>query len=314
MTFLPRLLVIALAAYGAASLCGSAAVILFWRRVAAADRPDADRLFRWRLIPTAGACAISLVGAIAFARFEPRTGLERTGFLLLWLAAMAVAVLFTAVVKTAAAHVATRRALRGWMTAEASTVLPGVPIPVSVVMSQFPIVAIVGILRPRMIVARSVLDACSPDEWRAIVAHELWHLRRRDNARRAMLAAVPDVLTWLPFSPRAGRQWYEAADHAADGAAARSLPAGRLHLASALLRVARLVPPNHPLAVMPGTALYRGEHIEARVHRILDDPAVPLPARPPASLLISAALLIGVCLLALHPIHELVETAVSYLP
>jgi beta-lactamase regulating signal transducer with metallopeptidase domain len=314
VTFLPRLIVIALSTYGAASLCGSAVIILCWRRMAAATLPDADRLFRWRLAPTAAACVVSLLGTIAFARFEPRAGLERTGFLLLWLAAITAAIVSTMVVKVAAGHVVTRRARRSWMASAESTVLPGVSIPVSIVASTFPIVAVVGIVRPRMIVARSVLDACSVDEVRAIMAHEAWHLRRRDNARRALLAALPDALTWLPFSRRAGRQWHEAAEHAADDAGARSAPAGRLHLASALLRVARLVPPTQTPLVLPVTALYRGENIEARVRRILDNTTAPPPARPATRLLIFGAVLIGVCLLALHPIHELVETAVSSWP
>jgi Zn-dependent protease with chaperone function len=314
VTFFPRLLVIALSVYGAASLCGSAAVVLLWRRVAAADLANADRLFRWRLVPTVGACALSLAGTIAFARYEPRAGLERTGFLLLWLAAMGGAVVASAVVKLAAGHVVTRRALRAWMTSAASTTLPGVSVPLSVVASRFPIVAVAGTLRPRLIIARSVLDACLPDELRAIVAHEQWHLQRRDNARRAALAALPDLLAWLPFSKRAARQWSEATERAADAAAAQSLPAGHVHLASALLRVARLVPPHEAPAVLPVTALYRGENIEARVRRILDDATAPPRARPAAELLIAAALWVGVCLLALHPIHELVERAVSYLP
>jgi beta-lactamase regulating signal transducer with metallopeptidase domain len=307
-------MVVALAAYGAASLCGSAVVMLCWRRLAAAALHDADRLFRWRLAPTAAACVVSLLGAVAFARFEPRAGLERTGFLLLWLAAMTVAIVCTSVVKLAAWHVSTRRALHNWMTSGESTVLPGTSIPVSIVVSPFPIVAVVGIVRPQMIVARCVLDACSTDEMRAIVAHEGWHVRRRDNAIRALLAALPDVLTWLPFSQRVGRQWHEAAERAADDAAVRSLPAGRLHLASALLRVARLVPPQHPPVAMPVTALYRGENIEARVRHILDESTAPASARPATQLLISVTLVIGLCLLVLHPIHELVETAVSYLP
>ncbi len=313
MTFLPRLIVIALAAYGAASLAASAIVILCWRRVAAADRSNADRLFKWRVAPAAGACAVSLLTVFAFARFEPRAGLERTGFLLLAMAVIAIAVLITAAVRLAAGHLLTRRALRAWLVSAEPAVLPGVPIPASIVASHFPIVAIVGILRPRMIIARSVMDACSPNELCAIVAHERWHLRRRDNARRALLAAVPDAVAWLPFSRRASLQWHVAAERAADDAAVASMPAGRVHLASALLRVARLAPPNQR-AVVPVSALYRGENIQARIRRIFDDSPASVAARPPGRLLISAALLIGLSLLALHPIHELIETAVGFLP
>jgi hypothetical protein len=125
---------------------------------------------------------------------------------------------------------------------------------------------------------------------------------------------MPDALAWLAFSSRAAQQWSDAAEYAADSAAARGWPAARLSLASALVRVARLAPPNPAPAVIPVTALYRGENLEARLRRILDGAHAPCAVRSPARLLISGALLMGGCLLALHPIHELVESAVSYLP
>jgi Zn-dependent protease with chaperone function len=273
----------------------------------------ADRLFGWRLAPAAAAAACSLTAAASFARFEPRAGVERTGVVLMALAAAAVVILGSAIARLATGFWITRRSLRAWTACAAPGDLPDVPMPSLLVDSPFPIVAVVGILRPRLIVARSVVNACSADEWRAIAAHEAWHLRRRDNARRALIAAAPDALAWLPCSRRAARRWSDAAEAAADRAAVHAFPEGRVSLASALVRVARLLPADQPASI-PATALYRGESLDVRLRRILEDPAVPNTGRTPARPLIVAAVLIAGSMTALRPIHELLEWAVGFLP
>src|SRR5262249_45354693 len=145
-------------------------------------------------------------------------------------------------------------------------------VPAFVVNIGFPIVAVVGLFRPRLIVSRVVLDACGEAEMQAILAHEAWHLVRRDNIRRVLLSAAPDVLSWLPRAVRFSEEWQRASEEAADDAAARLGPAGRVHLAEALVRVARLAPASgHVLSCpLPASALYRGESIERRVRRVLD--------------------------------------------
>ena len=97
---------------------------------------------------------------------------------------------------------ATRRLARTWFAGARPVALDGISIPAFATASEFPIVAVVGVRRPKLIIARVVLDACSTEELRAILAHEQGHLDRRDNLRRLLMSVAPDVLAWLPASER----------------------------------------------------------------------------------------------------------------
>src|SRR5206468_11663090 len=55
-----------------------------------------------------------------------------------------------------------------------------------------PLMALAGIWRPRLIVARGLVDALTPEELAASVAHEAGHQRSRDNLKRLVMRAVPD--------------------------------------------------------------------------------------------------------------------------
>jgi Zn-dependent protease with chaperone function len=117
---------------------------------------------------------------------------------------------------------ATRRLVRQWLVTAEAVSLPGISAPAFAVTSEFPIVAVIGWRRPRLIIARAVLASCSPDELRAVLAHEQGHIDRRDNMRRLLLSIAPDVLAWLPSSERLFIDWRDAAEEAADDDAARS--------------------------------------------------------------------------------------------
>lgn len=315
MTFELRLAIVALAAFGAAGMAGSIAVSWIARRVVNRRAPDASTLLQLRLLPAVLSVLVCVLAVTAFERFEPRVGDERTGLILLACAAMAAAVLAGMVVRLWRAHRATGLALERWMRTARAISLPGLEIPAYAIHSSFPIVAVVGIARPRLMVATTVLAACSGEELDAILAHERSHVRRRDNARRVLMWSAPDVLMWTAFGRRLNDFWQTAAEASADADASHGEPARRLRLAEALIHVARLAPPGSSVEPMPASALYRGENIEQRVRRLLDPSADLDRARRGWNwLLISAGLVLPLSLLALRTIHELVEAAVAYLP
>jgi beta-lactamase regulating signal transducer with metallopeptidase domain len=192
--------------------------------------------------------------------------------------------------------------------------LPGVSAPALVIDSAFPVVAVAGLVRPRLLIAKTVLDACSPEELRAILAHEQGHIDRRDNLRRLMLGAIPDVLAWLPLARRIQTAWLEAAEDAADDMAEALGSEGRAVLAQALLRVARLAPGAAPVS-LPASALYRGESLDRRIRRLLA-PAAHAPAAGAAWILRwgLGGVVLSLALLTLRDIHDLVEAAVIFLP
>jgi beta-lactamase regulating signal transducer with metallopeptidase domain len=204
--------------------------------------------------------------------------------------------------------------MAAWM-AEASPVsLPGVHVPTFAVASDFPIVAVVGWRRPTLVIARTVLEHCTPEELTAIVAHERGHIERRDNLRRLLLAAAPDVLAWLPTSRDLIARWRDAAEEAADDDAARASAESRLNLASALVKVARLSPSAPAAAIVPASALYRGESLEARVRRLLEpDPAASSPATgaPWPTLALAGT---AIAFTAPESVHRFMEVLLHRLP
>jgi beta-lactamase regulating signal transducer with metallopeptidase domain len=214
-----------------------------------------------------------------------------------------------------AVHLHTRRAVRGWMAAAAPISLPRSPLPAFVVDTEFPLVAVVGIVKPRLILARSVIERCSPEELDAILAHERAHLLRHDNARRALLQSLPDPLAWLPVSRRIDRAWHDATEEAADDAAAGTSESMRVHLASALVRVARMAPAGPRLLDLPASALFRGEPLERRIRRLLDRRRSPSPDRRRAPWWLAACAVVGLAAVAdLNLVHHLTELAITFLP
>ena len=244
MTFELRMLVVVLSAFVAAGVVGSAVVPALSSRAARQTAWARSRtLFYARLLPTAFGLFASGLAFAAYLLFE-RCGPEPTGLLLPALAICGVLMAVAAALRLARTMRATSVALSQWMRTADAVTLPGVTIPAFAVDAAFPVVAVVGIRRPRLVIARSVLEACTRDELAAILVHEQHHVDRRDNFRRAVMIALPDLFAWLPASRRLLADWREAGEDAADEAAERLGAHGRLLLAQALIRVARLAPPD----------------------------------------------------------------------
>lgn len=313
MTYEWRLLVVALAAFAAANLVVSLVVARAWSRLLR-DTPvaRASRLLTARLLPVAaGAIAMILVTA-GYLLFE-RPGDEATGRLLPGVALFGATLLGAAVIRAWRLARSTRRVVRAWMATATPIALDGANLPTYAIDTAFPVVAVVGVLRPRLLVARQVLDSCPPDELRAIVAHERSHVARRDNFRRALLATSPDALSWLPVSRRIHEAWRDASEEAADDAASRGDAETRLALAQALIRVARLAPSSGAVQPLPASALYRGENLDRRIRRLLVPPASPGGWRTRWPLVTALAVTFG-GLIRLDGVHWVVEAAVTHLP
>jgi uncharacterized membrane protein YidH (DUF202 family) len=315
VTFDVRLAVVALSTFALAGAAGSVVAVLSAKR-RLSDWPAALArvLFRLRILPAAVAVAAMAQGILSFVVFEPRSEQEAIGVVLTALAAAGVGLCALASARWARGAMATNRVLRTWMRTATPIVLPGVAVPSFAIDVEFPVVAVVGILRPRVVVARQVLAHSSPAELRAIVAHERRHLENRDNMRRAVMACLPDPLSITHLGQSLTARWHEAAEQAADDAAGEDSPNGRCDLAAALLNVARLSA-GRPAVCLPASALYRGEDLERRVRRLVGGPAPPpLPSARLLHRLAGSASLLIAGGLALRAMHEVIEAAVTYLP
>ena len=305
----------------AINIATAIAVAAIATRLAARDAGSPALWLSLRLLPaTLSLAFVSAIFLPSYWTHEPRELVE--GFDA-GLAGVAIAGLAVCAVAAARGFVAWTRAsrrARAWLRASHPIALAGTPMPAYAVDTDAPMMALVGILRPRLFITRGVLGALNGDELRAGVAHEIGHWRAADNLKRLAMRAAPDVLGALGMARAIERRWASAAEQVADGRACDAADPGqrareRCALASALVKVARLSPAIAPPA-QPISTLVDGGDIASRVHNLLDDaPSAPRPharwcwlALAPG--LAGIALVYAPLLRAVHALTELIVRSV----
>lgn len=268
---------LALAIFLAVNVAAATLASLVWRlthRFAErwSARLRAQILFTLRLTPPlVGLIAVGLFFLPAYLDYEPRGTSEAVSTKLALFASLSILGLAVASWRAARAMWITRQLRREWLHAAQEISLPGVRVRAFQIPHAFPIVAVVGILRPRLFVAEQVLLKLTPEELAATVAHEYGHLRARDNLKRGLLRACRDALL-IPVGNSVEKSWSAAAESAADEYAAEISADVALNLASALVKIARMVPVG-ARAQMPLAAFLVGEEsrgIKTRVRHLLD--------------------------------------------
>ncbi len=326
MTYLTLSVSLALVTFLAVHLLASALAALIWR----AARRDFDRLrpqaragaaFRLRVFPAVAALVIVFgVFLPAFFRYEPRETGEMIGRSLVWLAIVSGVLLVRAAWRGWRAVRATRLLVRRWLAGARPIALPGTGMRAYAIGDRFPVVSVVGILRPRVFVSERVLRECTADELAAMVRHERGHLAARDNLKRLLLRACPMPLVIDCVDRALERQWQEASEEAADDYAASASAPSALALANALVRVARMAPARG--AALPAASFYEGGSIERRVRRLLGGCQPRTTSRTGwlvvARVLAFAPLLLALAVLVdanlLHSVHHVIEVVVETLP
>ena len=319
MTALPYLLhgtTLALAWFLIFNLATTAVIALLSPRLTA--RAGAASPGFWlalRLAPAA--LSLAFVAAVflpSYWRYEPREFVEGFDLTLTTLAALALVVVAAATSRGASAWRRAERRTAAWMRAGRPLALPGTPMPAFVIDAEAPVMALVGVLRPRLLITQPVLDALTGEELGAAAAHELGHWRAFDNLKRLAMCAAPDLLFATAAARALERRWAAASEHAADRGAGDTGQA-RCALASALVKVARLTPPVTSLAE-PISALIDGGDITARVHHLLDDAPPAAVCRPGRwlALAIPAAVLAAGYAPLLRLVHGATEILVNGLP
>jgi BlaR1 peptidase M56 len=130
-----------------------------------------------------------------------------------------------------------------------------------------PFIAVLGCLRPRIVITDAAHVLLSKEELRAVLRHEAVHIERRDNFR--LLAAR--VMSLLTLNPRAWREMESLRAHmtefAADSFAATD-ERSALDLAQALVKVARDFPATEYR--LASSLMPRRDSIQERVLRLLN--------------------------------------------
>jgi hypothetical protein len=275
----------------------------------------ARALFALRLLPSAvSLLALFALFVPAHLAHEPRGSAEVVGLPLLALATLAGLVLASAGLRAVRAWSATRRLARAWAEGAEPSDLAFAGRPACRITHPFPVVAVLGVRRPRLYIASQVLSELPGPELAAVLDHERSHLAARDNLRHWLVRACPDVLAWTRAGERLDRAWLAAVEEAADERATRGRPGAAVVLAQALVRVARLTPVSCP-ALLPVLALHNGDDLAHRIRRLADAPEAPTdPPRPaplPAALVLLAALPFYPD--ALRLVHALTEWLFAFL-
>ncbi len=264
-----------------------------------------------RLLPAAA--SIGFVAAVfvpSYWQYEPRELVEGFDVTLAALAVVGFTVIATAAARGVTAWRWASRRAQVWLRVARPLTFADSSMPAFEIDADAPIMALVGVLRPRLLITRGVFRALSAEELSASVAHEIGHQRAWDNLKRLAMRAAPDLLTTTSSARAIERRWASASERAADRQACSSGRA-RCALASALVKVARLTPPVTPIAE-PISTLVDGGDIASRVHSLLDDAPAVTPRRAfwhwPALALGSTAVALAYAplLRAVHALTELI--------
>jgi hypothetical protein len=208
----------------------------------------------------------------AYIEHEPRDAHEPVSLKLALLACASGIGLALALFRGIAAWRATSRLNSDWLRHAEPIELPQVRIPSYRIKHQFPVIAIVGILRPRLFIADQIFNSLGHEELMAAIEHEAGHVIANDNFRRGVMRACHDVLVMIPSGRFLDRAWVEASEAAADEYAAGRGRRVALDLASALVKIASLVPQGLKPAMPAGAFLIGVEEVcgvKTRVRRLV---------------------------------------------
>ena len=246
----------------------------FTKGLTAATR--AHLIFVLQIFPTTTALLIVAVFLIpSYLAFEPRQSSEIVSFKLGLFALFSVAGIALAFWRGLAAWLATKRLADNWQKHSKCLQINKVLLPVYGINHPFPVVAVIGVLRPKLFVAVQIFDSLNPEELDAVIAHETAHIAARDNLKHWLTRICRDVLMIIPSDRSLDREWAEAIELAADEeAVSQKNGATALDLAQALIKIARLVPvgirPTMPAgAFLIGSEIENGDALVRRIGRLV---------------------------------------------
>ena len=286
-------------------------------------------LFSLRILPALLAfLTVAVLLVPSYLAYEPRHTAEGVSFKLGLLALLSATGIAVSICRGIAMHRATANLTSDWLRQGKPIQIPGIGIKSYQIQHAFPLIGIVGFVRPRLFIASQILELLTPEEISAAVAHENGHLAARDNLKRGLLQACRDALLIIPSGRLLDRSWSEASEEAADENAARQGNDVALDLASALVKIARIIPLGARPTMPAGVFLLGDEEtkgIKSRVRRLITLATTERRTGSRHHLLTSlcvwgpaSMLLVGFVIAATNPyllsrVHYLIEHAVFVL-
>jgi hypothetical protein len=275
-------------------------------------------LFWGQLVTHALALALTLVFLVPrYVEAETNLDAERVG----WLSAAAAALVLCRYIR-ALQHGIEMWARAIWMLRFCDTAEPvegpySTNFPLMSVAQPCPPLAVVGLVRPRILIAKSMLDRSklSAEALGIALDHEQAHLRHRDNWKLFALACLPSLGLHTKMRPACLQLWRRHNDWAADDDAVRGDYPRALTLAESLVACSKSIPAKEPGYLFTGLATHEDE-LKARIERLIGLNASPQPKasnRFPVLLALAGVLLAVACSLLAAAAPWLHETAESIL-
>jgi hypothetical protein len=324
MPYLLRLVCLCLASF---FIVHAAAAILVWigapaaLRVAGHARPgfSAKFLFFFRMFPFALTVFLVLGFCIpSYLWLEPPTNGEKVGFACIGAAVLGAAIWMLSLFRVAFSLLRTSRYMMKCERDGQEVALDGESSPVLVLKREAPVMAVAGLVRPRLIVSNSVLHKLTPEQREAAFRHEQAHRASRDNLKRFLCLLAPDAFPFVSGFKKIERQWARYTEWAADDHAVNGDSERALSLAAALVSVAKLGTAHQPSYLL-SSLVAEDEDLAVRVDRLLrEQQYAEKPLAPLLQVARNVAVVVGGVVLAvvvwpgsLGSVHQILEKLVQ---
>ncbi|HEY4084393.1 MAG TPA: M56 family metallopeptidase [Bryobacteraceae bacterium] len=150
--------------------------------------------------------------------------------------------------------------------------------------SAFSEPGVYGLFRPVLLLPEGIVERLTPEQWQTVLAHELSHIRHRDNLIAAIQMLVETVFWFHPLVWWIGKRIFEEKERACDEAVLRLGNDPRIY-AQGILKVCELSL-GSPIACVSGIS---GGNLPQRIERIVSRGAIRKLTRARKLLLAFAA-------------------------
>jgi uncharacterized protein (TIGR03435 family) len=164
--------------------------------------------------------------------------------------------------------------------------------------------AVFGILRPVLLLPDGLADRMTPQQFKAIMVHELCHVRRRDNLATAIYMAIEALFWFYPLLRWIGKRLLDERERACDEEVIRLGNEPGVY-AEGILNVCKTCLES-PLQCAAGVT---GSDLKKRIRAILNGRVVDVNVTKKITLAVT-----GLCLLAMPLIVGVVSASQAQLP